>query len=115
MNNASETALANPHSAQQKSSAAPKMLACPACGANTPHAFRFTKNSSDIYRCSRCGLGRAESTSFDPDKYYTENYFGGGHVDGYADYRGAEAVLRREFSNTVEFLRRFRASGRLLE
>ena len=39
----------------------------------------------------------------------------GGHADGYADYRGAEPVLRREFANTVDFIRKYRASGRLLD
>jgi SAM-dependent methyltransferase len=37
------------------------------------------------------------------------------HRDGYADYRASEPVLRREFARTVEFVRRFRNGGRLLE
>ena len=99
----------------QLSSAAARSIACPACGSETRHDFRFSKNRSDIYQCSSCGLGRAEAANFDPNAYYTEDYFDGGHADGYADYQSAEPVLRQEFAKTVEFVRRFRPSGRLLE
>jgi SAM-dependent methyltransferase len=97
------------------SSARACSLGCPACGAEIGHIFRFSKNRSGIYQCVSCGLGRAEAANFDPHTYYTEDYFEGVHADGYADYQGAEAVLRREFVKTVEFVRRFRPSGRLLE
>ena len=50
-----------------------------------------------------------------PATYYTADYFSGGHADGYSDYRGAEAVLRREFAGTVDFIRGFRPGGKLLE
>jgi SAM-dependent methyltransferase len=90
-------------------------LTCPACGWETRHHFRFHKNRSDIYQCNSCGLGRAQAINFDPNIYYTKAYFDGGHADGYADYQGAEPVLRREFAKTVEFVRRFRSSGKLLE
>ena len=88
---------------------------CPACYRATSHALLFQKNGSDILQCTKCGLGRAESPAFDPTTYYTEKYFSGGHADGYSDYQGAEAVLRREFAGTVDFIRGFRASGKLLE
>src|SRR5262249_13181006 len=45
----------------------------------------------------------------------TDDYFSGGHADGYADYRGAEPVLRREFAHTVKFIRRHKSGGRLLD
>ncbi len=88
---------------------------CPACARTTAHTLRFKKNGSDILQCSACGLGRAETTNFDPKTYYTADYFSGGHADGYSDYLGAEAVLRREFAGTVDFIRGFRAGGKLLE
>jgi SAM-dependent methyltransferase len=88
---------------------------CPACGAVTPHRFRFRANSCEILQCESCGLGRAESTGFDPTAYYTEDYFAGRRADGYFDYRGAEPVLRREFARSVEFIRRHCPGGRLLE
>ena len=50
-----------------------------------------------------------------PATYYNGGYFSGGHTDGYADYLGAEPVLRREFARDVDFIRRWRPSGRLLE
>ena len=104
------------HARQTESSLARELLLpCPSCGRDTVHDFRFKKNGSDIHQCANCGLGRAEVANFDPDHYYTADYFEGARSDGYADYLGTESVLRREFAKTVEFVRRFRSSGRLLE
>jgi len=91
------------------------LLPCPACGGPTLHHFLYAKNRCDILQCSACGLGRTQAAAFDPAAYYTQGYFSGEHADGYADYLGAEPVLRREFARTVDFIRRFRPSGRLLE
>jgi SAM-dependent methyltransferase len=88
---------------------------CPACARSTAHSRLYSKNSCDIVQCAQCGLGRAQCTSFNPQDYYTEDYFAGGRQDGYADYRGSESVLRREFTHTLQFLRRYRERGRLLE
>lgn len=88
---------------------------CPACGEATDHRLLFSKNGCDILCCNLCGLGRTDATDFDPDAYYTDDYFSGGHADGYADYRGAQPVLRREFARTVDVIRRYRDGGRLLE
>lgn len=90
-------------------------LPCPACGETAEQRLRFHVNGCDILQCKACGLGRTEAAAFDPDAYYTEDYFSGRHSDGYSDYRGAEPVLRREFARSVDFVRRFRADGRLLE
>jgi 2-polyprenyl-3-methyl-5-hydroxy-6-metoxy-1,4-benzoquinol methylase len=88
---------------------------CAACGETTHHAFRFKANGCEIWQCERCGLGRAENASFDPSIYYTADYFSGRCDDGYSDYRGAEPVLRREFARSVDFIRRFFTSGKLLD
>jgi SAM-dependent methyltransferase len=88
---------------------------CPGCGATTDHRLRFRINRCDILQCSDCGLGRAEASGFDPTAYYTGGYFSGRHADGYADYLGAEPVLRREFARTTDFIRKYRRGGRLLE
>ncbi len=88
---------------------------CPACGRTTEHRHRFRTNGCDILQCSDCGLGRAETSGFDPAAYYTGDYFSGRHADGYADYLGAEPVLRREFARCVDFISGFRPGGRLLE
>lgn len=91
-------------------------LPCPACGTETPQRRLYRKNDCDIFRCEACGLGRAEAVAgFDPAAYYTGGYFSGEHADGYADYSGAEPVLRREFAHTVDFIRTLRPRGRLLE
>ena len=91
-------------------------LLCPACRRATAHRFLFSKNGCYILQCSECGLGRVHtSDAFNPRDYYTKDYFSGAHPDGYADYRGAEPVLRREFANTVSFIRKYRNNGRLLD
>jgi hypothetical protein len=95
--------------------ASPMQLLCPACRQATAQHFLYSKNGCDILQCAECGLGRAQASDFDPGAYYTGDYFSGGHADGYADYRGAEPVLRREFGNTVNFIQKYRASGRLLD
>jgi len=89
--------------------------ACPACGGTRRHALRFRTNGCDILQCESCGLGRTETSEFDPAAYYTEDYFSGRHADGYSDYLGAEPVLRREFARSVEFIRGYRSAGKLLE
>ena len=88
---------------------------CSACGRVTSQALRFHANGCAIWQCVTCGLGRADTKDFDPGAYYTAEYFSGGHRDGYSDYRGAEPVLRREFAHSVDFVRRFRDGGRLLD
>jgi SAM-dependent methyltransferase len=72
-------------------------------------------NGCDILQCGECGLGRTETSGFDPAAYYTEDYFSGRRLDGYSDYLGAEPVLRREFARSVGFIRRYRDHGKLLE
>jgi SAM-dependent methyltransferase len=90
-------------------------LHCPACSGTTRHRALYRKNGCDILQCAQCGLGRAHQTGFDPGAYYTADYFSGGRADGYADYRSAEAILRREFSHKVNFIRQFQNGGRLLD
>jgi 2-polyprenyl-3-methyl-5-hydroxy-6-metoxy-1,4-benzoquinol methylase len=88
---------------------------CPGCGTARPYTYRFTVNGCPIRQCPACGLGRADPTGFDPGSYYTAGYFNGQRSDGYADYLGAEPVLRREFARTVAFIRKFVPAGRLLD
>ena len=94
---------------------ADRTMACPACGRSTNHRFLYSKNGCDILQCVECHLGRTQASDFDPGAYYTDSYFSGGHPDGYANYLGAESVLRREFAREVAFIRSYRASGRLIE
>ena len=88
---------------------------CPACNRSTAHALRFRIGGSDILQCCSCGLGRSESDAFNPEDYYTDDYFCGRRADGYSDYLAAEPVLQREFARTLEFIRRLVPCGRLLE
>ena len=92
-----------------------EILLCPACGAPTRQRYLYSKEACDILRCEECGIGRTETAEFDPTSYYGKDYFSGGYFDGYADYIGAEPVLRREFARVVAFLRQHCAGGRLLE
>ena len=93
----------------------PTTKTCPACGGARRHVFRFETNGCDILQCEECGLGRTETSRFDPAAYYTEDYFSGRHSDGYSDYLGAEPVLRREFAHSVDFIRNYHRDGKLLE
>ena len=55
---------------------------------------------------------------FDLLSIYDESYFQGGQADGYGDYLGTEAVLRREFKKSVTLVRELtgnRPGLRLLE
>ena len=104
-----------PRADRQSSRDRERQLLCPACGRSSTHRFLYAKNGCEILQCRECGLGRTETASFDPSSYYTGDYFAGGHADGYADYLGAEPVLRREFARTVEFIRRYCPRGRLLD
>jgi SAM-dependent methyltransferase len=102
-------------STRAPTAAQPLRRGCPACGRPTEHARLYAIGQCTILRCGTCGLGRTEAPAFEPERYYTDDYFTGQHADGYADYAGAEAVLRREFAGTVEFIRARRDGGRLLE
>src|SRR5258708_23801105 len=90
------------------------MHLCAACGRTTDHSLRFRIKGYDILQCRNCGLGRADACEFDSAGSYTEDYFSGRRPDGYSDYCGAEPVLRREFARSINFIRRYRSSGRLL-
>jgi len=90
-------------------------ILCPACAEPTDHRYLFSKNECDILQCATCGLARAEVSNFDPGGYYTNDYFSGVYPDGYADYRGAEPTLRREFARSIKFIGKYRSGGRLLE
>jgi SAM-dependent methyltransferase len=90
-------------------------LLCPACVNLTEHQRLFAKNGCDIFKCTTCGLTRAVAKNFSPAQYYTREYFSGVHPDGYANYRATEPILRREFTRTVAFIRKYRDGGRLLE
>jgi SAM-dependent methyltransferase len=90
-------------------------LECIACGRATPQRYLYSKRGCEIFQCRECGLGRSETSAFDPTNYYTEDYFSGQHADGYGDYLGSEPVLRREFARVVDVIRRYRRGGRLIE
>ncbi len=63
-----------------------------------------------------CGLGHADVKDFNPDKYYNGGYFDGTHRDGYVDYQGSEAILKREFRDSLQHLRSFGVDhGSILE
>jgi 2-polyprenyl-3-methyl-5-hydroxy-6-metoxy-1,4-benzoquinol methylase len=91
-------------------------LACPACGEEREHRRPFIANRCPIWVCGVCGLGRAEAADFDPNAYYTEEYFNGHVADGYSDYVGSAEVLRREFAATAQLISRWLPKGgKLLE
>jgi SAM-dependent methyltransferase len=79
--------------------------ACSACAARDGAKRLYRVNGCSIVQCPACGTARAvDIQAFDPQAYYTGDYFNGGHADGYADYRGSRDVLIAEFARTARFL-----------
>jgi SAM-dependent methyltransferase len=46
--------------------------ACPACKQIATHSLRYRTDGCDIWRCESCGLGRAETSGFDPGAFLKE-------------------------------------------
>jgi predicted TPR repeat methyltransferase len=91
---------------------------CPACGELKPFEERFFRQGFAILECHGCGLGKtAIDADFDPQSYYTKDYFDGTYSDGYFDYKSSESVLRIEFSKTLQKIKKKTGivSGHLLE
>lgn len=78
------------------------ILPCPACTDVTEHIRVYRVNNCDIWRCNKCGLGRATVSDFIPQNYYNKDYFDGSYEDGYSDYQGSESILRTEFRKIVD-------------
>jgi SAM-dependent methyltransferase len=80
-------------------------LTCNICHARS-FTQLFTKSGFDILKCSNCDIVFTNiPRGFDLLSIYDESYFQGGQADGYGDYVGTEAVLRREFKHSVKLLR----------
>jgi SAM-dependent methyltransferase len=85
------------------------------CG-DCDYDIPFRKNGYPVFRCRGCGIGQIEPSGFDPESFYTIEFFQSGRSDGYADYGGSATVLRREFAATARRLARYvRQGGQLLE
>lgn len=98
----------------ETSSSAAASPACAACGRSEARPL-YEVGGFAIVACA-CGLARTVlPPGFDPASIYGEAYFQGGQRDGYADYAGSAAELRREFRRTLRVLARHVPRGRLLE
>ena len=72
-------------------------------------------NGFTVVECG-CGLARTVlPAGFDPSRIYTQEYYEGGHRDGYVDYAGRSQELRHEFRHVVEALRVHVPQGKLIE
>src|SRR5690242_13441148 len=99
----------------QETQTRPSQRSCLACGQPTEHDFLWEKSGSRVFRCTECGLGSASAGDFDPNVYYTADFFNGNIKTGYPDYISSENVLRAEFRAVVDRLRQIMPSGTLLE
>lgn len=77
---------------------------CSACGSLAEPEQLYEKWGYAILRCPDCGLGSTCAGDFDPARIYSRDYFSGGRSDGYADYVGSEAVLRKESRRVLRAL-----------
>ncbi len=90
------------------------MTACAVCDRTSAKPL-WTVNGFDVVACG-CGLARTVlPPGFDPASIYSEEYFQGGHTDGYADYQGSADALHAEFRSVVAALARFVPGGSLVE
>jgi len=91
--------------------------ACGACERDGPALLRFSAAGYRIVRCVGCGASYTElgARAFDAAALYGEAYFEGGQAVSYAGYGTSAPVLEREFSRSLEVLRRRVPGGRLLE
>jgi len=91
------------------------------CNICSSHSFRqlFTKRGFEILKCAGCNIVFTNiPRELDLLSIYDESYFQGGQSDGYGDYLGTEAVLRREFKSSLQQIRQltnFQSGLRLLE
>lgn len=89
---------------------------CPVCDAAQAHRVVWRKWGYPILACNSCGLGCTDAENFNPQNYYTADYFTGGHRDGYGDYTGSNDVLKSEFRRVLNSLQGLGLSGgRILE
>lgn len=93
-------------------------LTCSICHART-FTQLFTKRGFEILKCANCDIVFTNiPRSLDLLEIYNESYFQGGQSDGYGNYLGTEAVLRREFRSSLKQIRELtgnRHGLRLLE
>ncbi len=90
------------------------VASCIACSRVTARHL-YQVNGFEIVQCE-CGLARTVlPPGFDPATIYTEEYFKGGHRDGYADYERSGDELRHEFRRILQALEKHVGSGRLVE
>lgn len=87
--------------------------ACIACGRVGAKRL-YSVNGFEIVKCNGCGLARTVlPDGFDPASIYTQDYYKGGHRDGYADYERSGDELRHEFKKILAELRA--RDGKLVE
>ena len=109
--------MKNTLSTSEMTNTVPSTRVCPCCGNSRVPTEVYVKWSFSITRCPMCGLGQTEvDADFESKSLYDESYFNGERKDGYADYRGSENVLDKEFASAVCWLRKNGVSnGDLLE
>ena len=71
------------------------MVGCAICGASDRPMVACVKDGFEITKCSTCGVGRTVVATFEPEEFYTEDYFNGGVDGAYRDYEGSRNAPTR--------------------
>lgn len=83
---------------------------CIACGGTSRRPIWEVRG----YEIVACGCGLASTVlpeGFDAASIYSEEYFQGGHADGYADYAASRGALAAEFRRSLDAIRRQEVRG----
>ena len=102
----------------QPPSLAPTEQHCDLCRRSTRCDHLYHVAGYDVVRCAQCGLvfvPQQPALATEVAAVYSQDYFEGGCSDGYTDYNSSEETLRRQARRSIKRLRRYQASGPLLE
>lgn len=92
-------------------------IPCRICQRRTA-VFLFRKNGFELWNCGSCGAAFVKDipSAEEIQKHYGLDYFQGNLSKfGYVDYVAEESLQRDSFAEKIDFIRKRRATGRILD